>query len=168
MQITLRYLKTGATYTDIGFEFRTAKCTVSKIVSQTVNAIVQEYYDEMVACPTTATEWKRMSDNWLAETQFPHCLGAIDGTHVPINRPAMEELNKPPEDTGSAYYNWKSFYSVIMLCLVDANYKVIWAKVGASGKQGDAGLFLDSNLRKGFMTGKLNIPEKEAKNGIVN
>ena len=134
---------------------------MSNIVSSTCQAIVDEYYDELVACPTTAVEWKRMSDNWLTETQFPHCLGAIYGTHIPINRPSKEEFNKEPEDTGSAYYNWKHFYSVILLCLVDANYRVIWSQVGSSGRQGDAGLFLESNLRTAFMTGALNVPQKE-------
>ena len=155
--MTLRYLKTGATYQDIGFKFRAAKCTVCKIVSETVQIINDEYFDELVSVPTTATEWKRMADNWEKETQFPHCLGALDGTHIPISRPKDDDDPLPPgqavdgqEGTGSKYYCWKQFYSVVILALVDANFKVIWCLVGASGKQSDAGLFLECNLRTAF------------------
>ena len=45
-------------------------------------------------------------DSFDACWRFPQCAGAIDGTHIPILRPAG--------DSGSDYYNRKGFYSIIM------------------------------------------------------
>ena len=45
------------------------------------------------------------------------------------------------------YYNYKNFYSVILLALVDAHYRFIWASIGAPGNTHDSTLFQSTNLR---------------------
>ena len=42
---------------------------------------------------------------------FPQCLGAIDGTHIPIKAPLIHH---------SDYYNRKSFHSVILQGICDS------------------------------------------------
>ena len=49
---------------------------------------------------------------------MPHTLGAMDSQHVAIKKPAK---------SGSLYHNYKGFFSLNMLALVDAGYKFIWA-----------------------------------------
>lgn len=63
LQATLRYLKTGALYQDIAFEFIIGKSTGSGIVNGTCNTIIAEFFGELVKCPTTANEWKVTADN---------------------------------------------------------------------------------------------------------
>ena len=36
------------------------------------------------------------------------------------------------------YYNFKNFYSAVLLALVDAKYRFIWASLGAPGNTHDS------------------------------
>ena len=44
------------------------------------------------------------------------------------------------------YYNYKRFYSIITLALVDANCKLLYVHVGAYGADSDAGIFRECGL----------------------
>ena len=62
----------------------------------------------------TEDRWKEIAEGFQNRTQFPNCLGAIDGKHVRIRKPAM---------SGSLFYNYKNYYSIVLLAIADANYK---------------------------------------------
>jgi hypothetical protein len=84
-------------------------------------------------------------------------LGAIDGKHIAVQQPA---------DTGSEFFNYKHFFSVILLAMVDANYKFIYVDIGAAGRAGDAGVFADSSLKKALLTNTLDLPDAVALPGV--
>ena len=56
------------------------------------------------------------------------------------------------------YHNFKNFYSVILLALVDANYRFIWASLGAPGNTHDSTLFQSSNLWSKIVSGDVLPP----------
>jgi len=60
-----------------------------------------------------------------------------DGKHVRIIA---------PPHSGSQYYNYKGYLSIIMLALVDAHYKFIHVDVGAYGADSDARVFRECGL----------------------
>ena len=64
------------------------------------------------------------------EWQFKYSFSAIDGSHLPIKCPPGGEAMKQ-------YHNFKNFYSVILLALVDAKYRFIWASIGVPGNTHD-------------------------------
>ena len=62
-------------------------------------------------------------------------MGAIDGKHI-----AMRKPNK----SGSVFYNYKGFFSIILLTVVDVDYKFMWVDIGANGSTSDCPMFNDS------------------------
>ena len=90
-----------------------------------------------------------MWDMW----NFPNCIGALDGKHVRI---------RCPKNTGSMFYNYKQFFSVVLQAVVDANYRFVVIDVGGYGKQSDGGTFQASSLYQAIVSGKMKIPEPSA------
>lgn len=91
-----------------------------------------------------------MARNFEAKWNYPCCVGSIDGKHIAI---------KPPPDSGSLYFNYKHFFSIVLLALVDANYKFIYVDVGAAGRSGDAGIYGNSTLKHSLDNNRLNLPD---------
>ncbi|RZF43630.1 hypothetical protein LSTR_LSTR009227 [Laodelphax striatellus] len=97
----------------------------------------------------TEEMWKRNAEQFGSTWQFPNCLSAIDGKHVEI---------QAPQNSGSLYYNYKKTFSIVLLALVDANYKFVIIDVGGYGKSSDGGLLTKLILGKRLDEGTLNIP----------
>jgi hypothetical protein len=72
-----------------------------------------------------------------AVSQFPNCIGAIDGKHVRIICPKL---------SGSLFYNYKHYSSTVLLALVDVQYCFTAIDVGSYGREGDCHNFNGSVL----------------------
>lgn len=80
---------------------------------------------------------------------FPHCLGAIDGKHVVI---------LSPFHSGSEFYNYKQQFSIVLMALVDKNYRFMYADIGCQGRISDGGVFRNTLLFQQLARNDLNIP----------
>ncbi|XP_058987580.1 putative nuclease HARBI1 isoform X2 [Musca domestica] len=100
--------------------------------------------------PTTPAEWERIAEEFSHKWNFPHCIGAIDGKHVVIK--------KTPK-SGSAFYNYKKFFSIVLLGVVNANYEFIMVDVGTNGRYSDGGVFSNSSFGEAFVSKNLKLPE---------
>lgn len=104
--------------------------------------------------PNTETvDFKAKSEEFWTKWNFPNCILAIDGKHVRI---------RCPSNTGSLYYNYKDYFSIVLLAMVDANNKFVAVDVGSYGKEGDSGIFLKSNLGKKILNGSFGFPDANA------
>ena len=153
LAITLRYLASGESYHSLMYGFRVAHNTISLLIPQVCEAIIAEFAPEFVPCPTTAEGWRNISKNFSERWNFHHCVGALDGKHIAI---------KCPKNGGSLYYNYKGFHSIILMALVDADYKFTWVEVGCHGSAGDAQVFNNSELKEAIDTGAINFPKPDA------
>ena len=127
--IALRFLATGESYTSLHYQFRTDKATISKFILPVCRAIKQEFLQEYLTCPTTPEEWQQLETEFRLRWNVPHAIGALDGKHVTIR--------KPPK-SGSLYHNYKGFFSIVLLALVDAvKLKGISALVDCSVGESD-------------------------------
>jgi hypothetical protein len=77
---------------------------------------VDEYKHEVIPCPTSAAEWKVITDEFERRWNVPHAIAVLDGRNVSIKKPA---------NSGSLYYNYNKFCSIVLLALVDANSKIL-------------------------------------------
>ena len=50
--ITLRHLASGTKYSDMQYAWRVPHNTISKVVREVCKAIIEEYLDEQMTCPT--------------------------------------------------------------------------------------------------------------------
>lgn len=96
--------------------------------------------------PSTAKEWLAIEKGFK---KFPHCVGAIDGKHVVMQCPA---------NSGSEYYNYKRTFSIVLLALVDSNFRFIFADIGSQGRISDGGVFRHSLLWEKICSNQLNLP----------
>ncbi|VDI32446.1 Hypothetical predicted protein [Mytilus galloprovincialis] len=150
--ITLRYLATGDSYHSLMYLFRVPHNTISNLVVQVCEAIISEYAEDVINTPTEEAEWLAISQEFSDMWQFHHVLGALDGKHVAI---------KCPAGGGSKYYNYKGFHSIVLMGLVDANYKFKWVNVGAPGACSDAQIWNQSDLKNHIIDENMHIPKAE-------
>lgn len=153
LAVTLRFLATGNSYHSLGYSFRVPHNTISMFLGDVCESIIAEYGDEVVQRPTTHDEWRAVTDKFSARWNFPNTIGAIDGKHIAM---------KAPKDSGTVYHNYKGFFSIILLALVDADYKFLWVDVGANGSTSDCAVFNQSDLKAALQSDTLGLPPPKA------
>ncbi|KAL4104241.1 hypothetical protein QTP88_019550 [Uroleucon formosanum] len=93
---------------------------------------------------------KTKADEFYQKWNFPNCVLAIDGKHVRI---------QCPSNSGSLFFNYKEYFSIVLLAMVDANYKFIAIDVGSFGREGDSGIFLKSSMGQQVLNCTFGFPE---------
>ena len=101
-------------------------------------------------CPTDTEDWEKIEERFRNRWNVPNAVGALDGKHIAI---------KKPKKSGSEYFNYKGYFSVVLLALVDADYKFLWVNVGASGSSSE--IFNCSKLKRIIENGTLGLPPPE-------
>lgn len=109
--------------------------------------------------PLTQDDLKRKAKEFELKWDFPNCCGAVDGKHIRI---------VCPKNSSSLFHNYKGFFSIVLLAVVDANCKFMYIDVGSYGKEGDAGIFERSALGRMFNDGSLlPVPSKLPNSDVV-
>ncbi|XP_077334047.1 uncharacterized protein LOC143975480 [Lithobates pipiens] len=129
--LALRYLATGASFTSLHHQILMGINTESIIVHDTCLIIWEELKTAVMPEPTSSL-WEEIAEEFWEKTNFTNCIGALDGKHI--------RLIKPPK-SGSRYFNYKKYFSIVLLGLSDANMKFIAVDVGAYGSSGDSRIF---------------------------
>ncbi|XP_040187301.1 protein ANTAGONIST OF LIKE HETEROCHROMATIN PROTEIN 1-like [Rana temporaria] len=137
--ITLRYLATGNSYSSLQYEFRIGISTISEIVKQTCDAI-WTLKCRFMPIPNKE-KWEDIAQRFWMKTNFPNCLGAIDGKHIRLIKPCH---------SGSQFFNYKKYFSIVLLAVVDADYKFLYVDIGAFGSSADSGVFQHSKFGKNW------------------
>ncbi|XP_064473247.1 uncharacterized protein LOC135387941 [Ornithodoros turicata] len=149
LTITLRYLATGESQHSLSRQFRVGHSTVNGILFDTCQAIYDEMQKEFLQIPRTEEEWLCVIDRFNTIWQFPGCIGALDGKHVAITKPAK---------SGSLYFNYKKFFSIVLFALADAQYKFLYIDVGAEGSSSDGGIWMTTPLASAIRQEKAHLP----------
>ncbi|KAL4112956.1 hypothetical protein QTP88_016668 [Uroleucon formosanum] len=113
-------------------------------------------HNECIPIPNEE-KWLEIAEGYQQRAQFPNCIGAIDGKHIRVIK---------PHGSGSHYFNYKHFFSVVLLAVVDSNYCFTFIDVGSFGKDSDPTIFKNSTLYKKLQNDSLNIPKPNLIRGI--
>jgi hypothetical protein len=100
--------------------------------------------------PTSEEEWLKIAKGFNSTTNFPNLLGAIDGKHIEVFQPAH---------SGSLYFNYKHYFSLVLLAVCDSDFNFIFIDVGSYGKSADSQIYKNSTLYKMINEKSLNIPK---------
>ena len=84
LALTLRFLATGESQNSLTYLFQKGRNTVSKILSETCDAIYHALAPEYLRPPHTVADWKNISKEFYKIWNLPRVLGAIDGKHIRI------------------------------------------------------------------------------------
>lgn len=102
--------------------------------------------------PLNADLCRKTAHNFNMKWNFPNCFGTIDGKHVRITCPSH---------SGSLFYNYKHFFSIVLQGVADSNCRFIAIDVGARGKQSDGGVFKESDLYHCLKNNLFHLPPGE-------
>lgn len=74
----------------------------------------------------------------------------MDGKHISIFA---------PYESGSEYYNYKRRHSMVLMAIVDANYKLSMCDFGIYGRVSDGGVLQNTKFFERLVNDHLNIPK---------
>lgn len=107
--------------------------------------------EECVPNPTKEI-WESIASTFESTANFPHCLGAVDGKHIRLTCPF---------NSGSMYFNYKAYFSVVLMAIADAKYKFTYVDIGSYGKDCDSAIFKRSSLWKSIESNYQQLPNEK-------
>lgn len=118
-----RYLAHGDSVWSKKWCFRIGRSTVYKIIPETCEAIIKAL-QPIYLPPVTQEDWRNVANDFYEKWNFPNCIGALGGKHVRI---------QAPRNSGSQFFNYKKFFSIVLMAVCDANYIFKWVDIGDYG-----------------------------------
>ncbi|KAJ9584715.1 hypothetical protein L9F63_020948 [Diploptera punctata] len=97
-------------------------------------------------------KFESIASDFEKNANFPHRIGAVDGKHVSIICPPR---------SGSMYFNYKDYYSVVLMTVADSKYRFVYVNVGSFGKDCDPSIFKQSTLWQSVLANSLQLLEEK-------
>lgn len=101
--IALRFFAVGTFYQAIGDMFGIVKSVVNSIVFEVSYLIASKLRQRFIVMPETEQELLNAKVDFMRQSGFPLCIGAVDGTHIAIQSYGRNDAE--------IYRNRKMFFS---------------------------------------------------------
>jgi nuclease HARBI1 len=134
VEITLRYLANPGFQIGIAKEVGVHATTVCKIIPIILEKLC-EYGKDIISFPQQREQIEDAKQRWAAVRGFPSTIGAIDCTHVRIDKPKVH---------GDEYINRKGYPSLNVQATVNEKYMFTSIDVGWPGSVHDNRIFKNS------------------------
>ena len=125
-----RFLATVHAMTTIAYNFRIGVSTARQLILDVCTAIWNTLASINLPVPSEA-EWHSIAKDFYARWNFSNCIGAIDGKHIMI---------QCLSNSGSLFFNYKSYFSIVLLAVASADYRFVMVGIGAYGSSNDSGV----------------------------
>ncbi|XP_044184341.1 protein ALP1-like [Acropora millepora] len=129
--------------------------TVCGILSEVTKAIVNNLWSGQVTrhFPRNEEEFREKILDMEDLRQFPCSWAVTDGCHIPLKRPVGGlQANKE-------YHNFKNFYSIVLMGMVDARHRFVWASCGFPENSHDSIIIFQSTNLWSEITYGQTIPD---------
>eukprot|EP00794_Sanderia_malayensis_P019764 gene19764-biopygen16412 len=146
LALTLYYLFDGGRMRKTANAFGCRLSTVSHIVNKVARAIGTGLLPIYMKVPKTEEAVKDLAAKFFETRGFPQCIGAVDGTRIPIKKPVENSTN---------YMNRKGFYSLNVQGCVDHRYCFMDVNIKWPGSVHDARVFANSQLNQMLSDGTI-------------
>ena len=144
LAIVLHWLAQASSFAQIAALYAIGKSTVVAVVHQGIDVLRVKLVPEAICFPT-GSELEQVLVDFEALCGLPCCGGALDGTFMPIKKPA---------EYGDTYFYYKHFNAIIVLGYVDARGIFTYVNVGQPGSVGDSYTFRHSALYQKVTSGE--------------
>jgi hypothetical protein len=94
-------------------------------------------------------EWLVVPNGFAKKWNVPNCVGTMDGKHISVHAAIR---------SGSDYFNYKKYFSIVLFAVVDANYNFLYVNVGSQGRISDGGVFNQTSFKRLLDDCELNPP----------
>ncbi|CAB3249243.1 unnamed protein product [Arctia plantaginis] len=118
-KIVWRFLATGEEFNDMHLNYYGGASAIAKTIRLVCNAIWDRCLRQNMP-EITQQLFEEISAGFDKKANFPNCFGAIDGKHIRIRSPA---------NSGSLFYNYKGYNSIILLAITDSKYRFIYVDI---------------------------------------
>ncbi|KAJ6668314.1 hypothetical protein lerEdw1_015691, partial [Lerista edwardsae] len=148
---TLRFLATGSFQSVVGCDeyHRVDQATVSRAIDR-VLAAINKHCKKYISFPQERNAVLTVKQNFADKYRFPNVIGAIDCTHVRIQKPFREDPR--------SFMNRKQYYSVNMQVVCDAKLRILDVVAEFPGSVHDSHIWRMSGLRGFLQTCSLPQP----------
>lgn len=132
------------------FYFFRGHTTIRRIIFETSKAIWENLQTEYMPNPTKE-QWLKVDDRYWELWNLPTCVGAIDRKHI--------KIIKAPPNSGSSFYNYKGYFSIVLMAVLDADGLFLSVDMGEYGRNSDGRALKKSEFGNALYNDQLNLSE---------
>ena len=141
----MSYLRSGNFQWSMGTLSGSSQSSVSRIIEDCTR-VTLGFSKEVITFPHTTEGRNQIRQRFFNYAGIPNVLGLIDGAHVEIKAPHIDE---------HIYVNRKSMHSINVQVVADMNYKFLDIVAKWPGSTHDSFMWKHSSLRDRMLNGSL-------------
>jgi hypothetical protein len=158
--VTLSFLAHCSTLRQMATKFGMPHNSVSVLcIRPTVDALRKVFIltpeTNNIRRPVDPVDQERVMQGFRDNCKVPGCLGAIDGSLIPMRKPTKDQANQDAD----SYYGYKGGIASLLLAACDINMMFTYVSAGAPACVGDAALFQQSQLHHNIEGGVMDQKE---------
>lgn len=140
----LGFLRSGCFQWGIGKMFGLCQGSVCNVVEEMTNTTLG-LMTSKIKFPEERQQQQQIKRKYYNIARFPNILGCVDGTHVAIKRPLINEV---------VYVNRKQYHSINCQVIVDADFRFLDLVAKWPGASHDSFIWRNSSVRDRISNGE--------------